>query len=108
MQKSRLYFDEENFVEGIKTIVKANSRVPVMVVMPDADAVEMVHNKNLANDFTDFMSLDDYISGDNAWRIQRDYKKVIIYRADQRYLKIAMGCDLEMHIKRTMKKKEDK
>ena len=65
MQKSRLYFDEENFVDGIKAIVKANSKVPVMVVMPDKDAVEMVYSKNLANNFTDFMSLDAYISGDN-------------------------------------------
>lgn len=109
MQKTKTFFDEENFVEGIKNIGKYYlNKGPVMVVLPDEDAVEMVNSRNLGNDNTDFISLDNYICGDKSWRIQRDYKKIILFRPDQRYSRDAMGLDVEIRVKRTMKKPTDK
>lgn len=108
MQKTRIFFDELNFVEGIKEIRKFyENKGPIMIILPDENAVEMANSRNLGNDKTDFISLDEFISGDGSWRIRRDYKKAVIFRPDQRYAKDAMGLDIEIHVKRTIKKKEE-
>lgn len=106
MQKTRIFFDEENFVEGLKNINNFyKDRGHVMIVVPDETAVEMCE-KRFNDGVLDFISLSSFIS-DSTWRLTKEYKKVIIFRPDQLFEKKSLGLDVEIHVKRTMKKKEE-
>lgn len=107
MQKTRIFFDEENFVEGIKNIAKFyKDRGHVMVVLPDENAVEMSYKRFGDIDILNFISLETFIT-DSKWRLEQEYKKVIIFRPDQLFEKKSLGLDIEIHVKRTMRKKEE-